>query len=210
LRPELLPQVTETHQESLTYVFVFVSGCVVAPNNPPKWPKKDCDDLKQLIGQKLNAADSARRDLNEQIGTEMFGEAWSTAHLVVSEGFQLGTSVAALGKGLVGFLAGRVQPWIAMNGKTMSDYAQVTNRGNAIDAARGLIGDQVGDAVQSIVEAGTIQAAGRFIDSFGDALNHGEGTMNVARHATDAIQKSFNQFQSEIGHYQAQFNLHCK
>jgi hypothetical protein len=33
LRPELLPQVTETHQESLTYVFVFVSGCVVAPNS---------------------------------------------------------------------------------------------------------------------------------------------------------------------------------
>jgi hypothetical protein len=43
LRPELLPQVTETHQESLTYVFVFVSGCVVAPNNAgnPNWTAQD-------------------------------------------------------------------------------------------------------------------------------------------------------------------------
>jgi hypothetical protein len=31
--PEIAPQVTHTHQESLTYVFVFVSGCVSAPNS---------------------------------------------------------------------------------------------------------------------------------------------------------------------------------
>jgi len=32
-RPETVTQVTNTHQESATYVFVFVSGCAVAPNN---------------------------------------------------------------------------------------------------------------------------------------------------------------------------------
>ncbi|MGI0134100.1 MAG: polymorphic toxin type 37 domain-containing protein, partial [Candidatus Micrarchaeaceae archaeon] len=32
-RPESLLQLTETHQESSTYVFVFVPGCAVAPNN---------------------------------------------------------------------------------------------------------------------------------------------------------------------------------
>ena len=32
-RPETVTQVTNPHQESATYVFVFVSGCAVAPNN---------------------------------------------------------------------------------------------------------------------------------------------------------------------------------
>jgi hypothetical protein len=32
-RPESPLQLTETHQESATYVFVFVSGCAVAPNS---------------------------------------------------------------------------------------------------------------------------------------------------------------------------------
>ncbi|MGH7997757.1 MAG: hypothetical protein ACREFX_15540, partial [Opitutaceae bacterium] len=32
-RPESLLQLTETHQESATYVFVFVPGCAVAPNS---------------------------------------------------------------------------------------------------------------------------------------------------------------------------------
>jgi hypothetical protein len=32
-RPETVTQVTNTHQESATYVFVFVSGCAVAPNS---------------------------------------------------------------------------------------------------------------------------------------------------------------------------------
>lgn len=32
-RREAAPQVTTTHQESATYVFVFVSGCAVAPNS---------------------------------------------------------------------------------------------------------------------------------------------------------------------------------
>jgi hypothetical protein len=39
LRPELFPQVTETHQESVTYVFDFAPGCAVAPNNA--WTDQD-------------------------------------------------------------------------------------------------------------------------------------------------------------------------
>lgn len=35
--PETVTQVTNTHQESATYVFVFVPGCAVAPNNAGQW-----------------------------------------------------------------------------------------------------------------------------------------------------------------------------
>jgi len=41
LRPALLPQVPETHQESVTYVFDFAPGCAVAPNKSP------CDELRR-------------------------------------------------------------------------------------------------------------------------------------------------------------------
>jgi hypothetical protein len=61
-RLENAPQVTNTHQESVTYVFDFASGCVVAPKKTP------CDEARSAYNAAVTKFNQLRGASNTALG----------------------------------------------------------------------------------------------------------------------------------------------
>ena len=74
---KLPSQVTNTHQESATYVFVFVPGCAVAPNNAAAAPTTQSHGITLVVGLTGQGGGFIPAGPNAQVTPVAFGVSFS-------------------------------------------------------------------------------------------------------------------------------------
>jgi hypothetical protein len=165
----------------------------------------DCDKLLSRLQILMRASGGMESDLNGQIGNEMFGETVSTSQMVVSEGLEAGVALGSAYEVGATAIAENVQPWLGLGGKTMSDYAAVSNKATVNEVKR----DALGHGAAKLAQAGAVITAGTLFSSYADASEYGEGTMDVARHSTDQMQRSYGALMFQIKQLQSQYRTNC-
>lgn len=193
-------QLTSTHLESAVFIYELAPECVVAPK---KTEDPKCPELIAQAGRITGRMNETLSDQNVVESNIRFGEAVSVAHMVTSEGVELGTVVA---KGfsviknvftLGGYVA-RGAGTLGVGG-TVIRGVPGTAAGDLINAS---IGNQqlltVGGAVfeetgSTVAGAVTLGFAGKAFDRFRDAAGSGRGAVNAAYSASAALQRSYYQ-----------------
>jgi len=165
----------------------------------------DCDKLLSRLQILMRASGGMESDLNGQIGNEMFGETVSTSQMVVSEGLEAGVAVGAAWEIGATAVAENVQPWLGLGGKTMSDYAGVSNQATVNEVKR----DALGHGAAKLAQVGAVSAADSLSSSYADSSEYGENTMDLARHATDQMQRSYDALMFQIKQLQLQYRTNC-
>lgn len=177
-----------------------VLGCAVAPK---KTEDPKCPELIAQAGRITGRMNETLFDQNVVESNIRFGEAVSVAHMVTSEGVELGTVVS---KGfsvvknvftLGGYLA-RGSGTLGVGGNVVRGVPG-TAAGDLINASIGnqqllTVGGAVAEETLSTgFGVGVFKATDALFSQFTDARNSGRGAVDAAYSASAALQRSYYQ-----------------
>jgi hypothetical protein len=230
-RLENAPQVTNTHQESVTYVFDFASGCVVAPN---KWPESKCKELagkiasaQGALNQSLDAMNGGRSYLDmsrsDYVSQRMAPTPMNAADLISSASDSLSVAGAAM------------MPWGSRTetaGIILGGVSNITNTGLAGYAySQGRYGDTLMYGTAAVTDLLSVASnTVPVLKAVTVPVDIGKGVLGASMILIDRVQASsaqsaaeatygshFDRMQSiegqkraDISSQQGLYNEHCK